>query len=88
MSIFQYIMIDIIYLHLHLKNYIVLNLATHIICMFANLVSTSLFPIQCKKHLIFLERNDKFDWFLSEESFGDWKRKLFRIESTYFQVRE
>ena len=34
----------------------------------------------------FLERNDKFDWFLSEESFGDWKRKLFRIESTYFKL--
>lgn len=34
----------------------------------------------------FLDRKDKFDWFLSEESFGDWKRKLFRIESTYFKL--
>ena len=53
MSIFQYIMIDIIYLPLHLKNYIVLNLVTLIIYMFANLVLTNLFPIQCKKQLIF-----------------------------------
>lgn len=34
----------------------------------------------------FLERNDKFDWFLSEESLGDWKRKLFRIETTHFKL--
>lgn len=34
----------------------------------------------------FLERNDKFDWFLSEESLGDWKRELFRIETTYFKL--
>ena len=34
----------------------------------------NLFPIQCKKQLIFLEKKDKFDWFLSEESLGDWKK--------------
>lgn len=34
----------------------------------------------------FLERNDKFDWFLSEESYGDWKRKLFRIEIAHFRL--
>lgn len=34
----------------------------------------------------FLERKDKFDWFLSEESLGDWKRELFRIETTYFKL--
>ena len=36
----------------------------------------------------FLERNDKFDWFLSEESFGDWKRKLFRtlIPQHYYKI--
>lgn len=27
----------------------------------------------------FLERKDKFDWFLSEESYGDWKRELFNV---------
>ena len=34
----------------------------------------------------FLERKDKFDWFLSEESLGDWKRKLFRIEIAHFRL--
>ena len=29
--------------------------------------------------LEFLERKDKFDWFLSEESYGDWKRELFNV---------
>lgn len=32
----------------------------------------------------FLERKDKFDWFISEENSDDWKRKLFKIESPYF----
>lgn len=27
----------------------------------------------------FLERKDKFNWFLSEESCGDWKRELFNV---------
>lgn len=27
----------------------------------------------------FLKRKDKFDWFQSDESFGDWKRKLFIV---------
>lgn len=32
----------------------------------------------------FLERKDKFDWFISEGNSDDWKRKLFKIESPYF----
>lgn len=39
-----------------------------------------------RKAADFLERKDKFDWFLSEESLGDWKRELFRIETTYFKL--
>lgn len=39
-----------------------------------------------QKAVDFLEKKDKFDWFLSEESLGDWKRELFRIETTYFKL--
>ena len=39
-----------------------------------------------QKAVDFLDRKDKFDWFLSEESLGDWKRELFRIETTLFKL--
>ena len=39
-----------------------------------------------QKAVDFLEKKDKFDWFLSEESLGDWKRELFRIETTHFKL--
>lgn len=34
----------------------------------------------------FLERKDKFDWFLFHKNSDDWKRKLFRIEEAHFRL--
>lgn len=39
-----------------------------------------------QKAVDFSQKKDKFDWFLSEESLGDWKRELFRIETTHFKL--